>query len=229
MDKEHFYNEFSNYDTSYLLTLRAKGPELADNAHAAIEKIAAERGENLPPIPTQYIDLKSKNNSKKRGGIFSFFSTALTIILVLVGLVLAKVISKEIAVSFPLVGITCLLGYLGFLIYKKVNKKNLTTEKINQLNWEKTIKEKHLTELITCAADGNIIRVKELLEYGADVNERAIDGSTALMYAIRNEHADIVEYLLGKGAKTDYKTDRRMTALDFAKKCSNEDIKRLIL
>ena len=55
-----------------------------------------------------------------------------------------------------------------------------------------------------------------------------MDGSTALMYAIRNEYADIVAYLLGKGAKTDYKTQSRMTALDFANKSGNKQIIELI-
>ena len=118
MDREYFYNEFKKYDTEYLITLRARGEELSDIAHAAIEIIAKERGDILPSRPTKYIDIK--NNAKKSGCIFSSLSTILTIIMVWI---LAKVIGREMATSFPLVGSACALGYLGFWIYKKVHKK----------------------------------------------------------------------------------------------------------
>ena len=60
-----------------------------------------------------------------------------------------------------------------------------------------------------------------LIAHGADVNARADDGWTPLMYASYHGHAKVVEALLDAGADKELKaTDGRFegnTALDFAR------------
>jgi hypothetical protein len=75
-----------------------------------------------------------------------------------------------------------------------------------------------LGEIMVCAADGNLERLRELVEFGGDVNARSISGTTALMYAARNNHLAIVEFLLAAGADPELKSDKGSTAADIARK-----------
>lgn len=56
-------------------------------------------------------------------------------------------------------------------------------------------------EFVLAASEGNVPRVRALLEQGADVNFRLPDnGTTALIAAARNGHLPVVEVLLTAGA-----------------------------
>ena len=55
--------------------------------------------------------------------------------------------------------------------------------------------------LMDAVYEGNLAKVKELVENGADVNLTNKKGYTALMYASENGHTDIVEFLKSVGAK----------------------------
>ncbi len=59
----------------------------------------------------------------------------------------------------------------------------------------------HSFPLIDAAEKGQIERVKALLEAGADVNAKANDGRTALMWAEDSGHNEIVEILKKAEAK----------------------------
>jgi ankyrin repeat protein len=54
--------------------------------------------------------------------------------------------------------------------------------------------------LVTAAQDGNLRRVRQLVERGADINEKSVYDHTALERAASNGHLEIVEYLLSKNA-----------------------------
>ena len=54
--------------------------------------------------------------------------------------------------------------------------------------------------LIEAAKDGNMIVLKAALDKGADINARDENGWTALMWAKKNGHSEIVEYLKRRGA-----------------------------
>jgi ankyrin repeat protein len=55
-------------------------------------------------------------------------------------------------------------------------------------------------ELLNACKDGNLKKVKQLLEKGADVNAREYEyGWTALMLAALNGHKEVVELLIEKG------------------------------
>lgn len=46
-----FKEQYAGFDSEYLLSLRAQGDMIVDEAHRAIEEIFAERGESLPAKP----------------------------------------------------------------------------------------------------------------------------------------------------------------------------------
>ena len=56
-------------------------------------------------------------------------------------------------------------------------------------------------QLIDAAKDGDLVKVKELIAAGADVNAKDDDGWTALMYAAEKGYTEIIEILKAAGAK----------------------------
>ena len=55
------------------------------------------------------------------------------------------------------------------------------------------------------AGRGDPAAVEALLDRGADVDAKDIDGRTALMLAIQNGHLDVVKALIAKGADVNAK------------------------
>lgn len=62
---------------------------------------------------------------------------------------------------------------------------------------------------------GDIEGVKNLIEYGTDINKKS-KGMTPLMFAARQNKVEIVKLLLSRRAKLKTKSDSGMTALDYA-------------
>ena len=56
------------------------------------------------------------------------------------------------------------------------------------------------TPLMRAALDGNTEEVKELINRGADINQRDDNGRTALMFAAINTHYETMKVLLESGA-----------------------------
>jgi ankyrin repeat protein len=56
-------------------------------------------------------------------------------------------------------------------------------------------------KLLEAAKAGDTAKVEKLLGKGADVNAKAKDGKTALMFAAKEGHAEIVEILKQAGAE----------------------------
>ncbi|MDO7171887.1 ankyrin repeat domain-containing protein [Mariniflexile sp. AS56] len=65
-------------------------------------------------------------------------------------------------------------------------------------------------------AKGDIETVKKLLSLGEDVNQRS-NGMTPVMYAAKYNRTEILELLIAKGANLKTKSDKKMTAADYAK------------
>ncbi|MGA2435002.1 MAG: ankyrin repeat domain-containing protein [Bryobacteraceae bacterium] len=91
-------------------------------------------------------------------------------------------------------------------------------------------------DLQQAAEDGNLDRVRALIDNGADVNARDTWGKTALMYAASKDHVDVVRVLLQKGADVNAKTTNSTpewlngwTALMYAANHGNCNAVRILL
>ena len=69
------------------------------------------------------------------------------------------------------------------------------------------------------AMNGHTIIVEHLLNRGAEVESRAIDGCTTLHLAAKNDHTIIVEHLLTRGADINSKNHEGNTPLFIAASC----------
>jgi len=80
--------------------------------------------------------------------------------------------------------------------------------------------------LINAAKEGNIakVNVNALLVKGAEVNAKASDGYTALLWASENGHSEVVKALLAKGAEVNAKTNNGATALMAASQNGHSEV-----
>lgn len=209
---------FQNCSSEYLIQKRALGSELADAAHQAIEEIFKERGETLPPKPTKPIDVvEIQRDQKRRGGGDKFLG--------IVAIVLAMVVAKTLSTMF---GLIILVGYAIYWVFNWVRKRGLTEEERASEHEAQQIEEEGLTELMVCAANGDVQRVNELVAYGADVDKTSLKGSTALIYAARNNQMESVKTLLTAGANVTIKTDKGDTALQIAQRFGHNEIAEVL-
>lgn len=97
----------------------------------------------------------------------------------------------------------------------------ITTSNANsEINYENSAKTTiELTSKVSpfclAIAKGDFDTVKKLVELGTDVNKKS-HGMTPAMYAARYNRVEILKLLISKGAKLKVKTDKGLTAKDFA-------------
>ncbi len=209
---------FQNYSSEYLIQKRALGSELADAAHLAIEEIFKERGETLPPRPTKPIDAAKIQRDQERRGVGDKF---LGFVVLISAMVVAKMLSK-------MFGLLIFIFYAIYWVFNWVRRRGLTEEERAHEHEAQQIQEKCLTELMVCAAKGDVQRVQELIDYGADVDRTALNGSTALIYAVRNNQIESVKALLTAGANITIKTDKGDTALRIAQRFGHNEIAEVL-
>nr|XP_020040285.1 peroxisomal NADH pyrophosphatase NUDT12 isoform X3 [Castor canadensis] len=78
-------------------------------------------------------------------------------------------------------------------------------------------KQEIISELHNSAAEGDIAKLTGILHHSPSLlNETSENGWTALMYAARNGHPDVVQFLLEKGCDRSIVNKSRQTALDIA-------------
>lgn len=82
------------------------------------------------------------------------------------------------------------------------------------------------TAVSIAAFKGNLSYVKLLVDAGADVN---LYGWSPLIYAAYNGHAQIVDYLLKRGAQIDAITENGSSALFFAARFGHIEVVELLL
>jgi len=83
--------------------------------------------------------------------------------------------------------------------------------------------------LVDAAARGDLAAVRVLLLERADVDARAVDGTTALHWAVRGDHRDIAELLLGAGADASAVDRYGVTPLYLAAENGNASLIRRLL
>ncbi len=201
---------FSQYSSDHLLQKRALGDELSDEAHKAIEEIFAERGELLPARPTKPVIIEKSQHANAKSQ--STFKTIILLAFAMVAMGAANAIAKT------WIGVVVTIGVIGYLVFEWLRKSTLTDEQ-KALEEDEDAAEKHgLNDLMIAAANGDVIRVNELIDYGIDVNKRNQSGATALMYAARNGHSSVVNALISAGADRLAKTHEGSTAASIARK-----------
>lgn len=85
------------------------------------------------------------------------------------------------------------------------------------------------TSLCDWAVEGNLEKIKELLNEGVDINFQDEEGRSALHMACDREHLNIVEFLLQNNANINIQDNEGNTPLHYACICCYEDIIKLLL
>jgi ankyrin repeat protein len=83
--------------------------------------------------------------------------------------------------------------------------------------------------LVDAARDGNVAAVRSLLKGGADPNQTAADGSTAVHWAVHRDDLGMLNALLDAGAKPDAVTRYRIAPLTLAAQNGNAAIVERLL
>ncbi len=89
--------------------------------------------------------------------------------------------------------------------------------------------EEFSLQLLDAAKNWDLESVENAIKNGADINFQNKDGNTALMYAAKVGHEDIVALLINKGANLNLKNDYRFTSLMFAVLSGHENIVTLLV
>ena len=180
------------------------GEELADEAHVAIEEIFAERGESLPARPIAPISPPAEKRSRYT------LPGVVGIMLALIAAGIARAVLHT-SIGFIAFGI-------GLVVWEIIGRSRPKPSEPSAEQIRTQAEEEGLTEIMTCAAEGNTSRIKELLVYGHKVNAKSPAGTTALMYAARNNHVECIRLLLASGADSSAISKKGFTALSLAEK-----------
>ena len=211
-----FRTEFERYTSTYLLKRRALGDELSDEAHRAIEEIFAERGEHLPPRPSAPILESDITRAPSKTTLA--LKTGAVLVFCLVAIGFAKAMAHTSA-GFALAAIAVV-----YLLFDRAWRASLTSEQQAEEKSTEIAQRDKLNPLMLASADGDFVRVQELVSFGQDVNVLSLAGTTALMYAARNGHLHVIQFLLQHGADATIKSDSGVTALTLATKFGHNDV-----
>lgn len=219
MNKDRFKAEYDSYTSEHLLQLRARGDGLVDDAHAAIEEVLTSRGESVPLRPKLAVDTRAQTQPNGQWiqrlivGIF-FMGIAAFLVQVLKG--------------SGLVGGLLSLIIAVFFLVRWIKNRNLAPELRAKKQAFARIGEDGFTELMFYAAEGDIDRVRDLVNYSGKVNAQDDKGGTALIYASKNGHFEMVKFLLMSDAKVELRTKNGLSALDIAKRSEHFEIAGLL-
>src|SRR6202140_4987912 len=85
-------------------------------------------------------------------------------------------------------------------------------------------------DLLSAARAGDLAAAKAAIEKGAAVESKTPYGQTPLYLAAMNGHADVVEFLAGKGARTDVQdTFYKASILDFVLQRKHYDVAKTLI
>ena len=84
-------------------------------------------------------------------------------------------------------------------------------------------------DLLRAAADGNVFKVRDLLDEGANINTRMANGSTPLLGALYYRYPQTAELLISRGADVNARTVQGVTPLHQAAWSDMPETCRLLL
>jgi hypothetical protein len=205
--------EYKTYDSEYILSRRAKGEDISDFEHTLIEEVLKERGEYCPSKPSKRVEINDLQEPSQIRAQEKFWAN-IGILCALIGASFGK------ALANTWFGIVLLFAALIYWAYVFLNKSQNTEEEKNQ----EIAKTEGMTELMQCCANGDITRAQDLINFGAKINSKTLSGNTALMYAARNGHDEIVALLLKNQAEPEIKNNRNQSALSIAEKLGHAKV-----
>jgi hypothetical protein len=212
----YFLERFKDLSAEALLQKRALGDELADEAHEAIEAIFAERNEYLPPRPTKPVVVDVTSDAKRTSGLVRLL---IMFLLLSIGIGASNVLSQS------WIGIVITICMVIYWVVDWIRRQSLSEEERIGEELQKQADDDGLTELMTASANGDLNRARELLNFQpSEINRKSLIGSTALMYAARNNHVEVVDLLLQFGADVSIKSHKGSTALFIAQKFGHEAV-----
>jgi hypothetical protein len=220
-----YKKQFADYSTEYLLEKRALGDELHPDAHRAIVEIFAERGE---VIPMEKASSQATAVTSKPGKVNWFSRNWVWLASIPVAMLLGKLVggfagsdggfaSDQGWMKFIVVG----SFYVGVWKYQRL----INSKARSHLNDSHIAVEDGLNELMRCAGNGELSSVETLLTTTTiDVNAKSKIGSTALMYATRNNHLAVAKLLFEHGADVNAKSAKGSSALSIAEKFGHQEM-----
>ena len=211
---------YNNLSSSELIKKRAYGDQLSGKAHQVIEIILNERGVNFPPLPKSIIDTSKENfiGRSKKSSLELSIGFAVGIILLIITNIFSKTITHT---TFGFLTSVLCIAYYVFEFFRKANQSTKEREEEEKV---KKIEEDGVSDLMLASAEGDLQRSKDLVAYGANVNATSYNGSTALMYAARNNHLSIVKLLIENGADKEIENEKKSTALSLSQTYNSNEV-----
>ena len=109
--------------------------------------------------------------------------------------------------------------------HRKSNKRFRKTRSKRGGNTGQEEKDKNL---LKAATKGDLNKVIEAFDAGADVDTQDDDGNTALILASNNGHIETVQLLIGYGANVEAKDNNGYTALQLARHYGSTEIVNML-
>jgi methionyl-tRNA formyltransferase len=101
--------------------------------------------------------------------------------------------------------------------YGTVLNENFSEIIVSTIDYDIKLYKDFLPEFIDACKSGNYYLVEKLYPFILDINEKDVNGWSALMVAIYNHHIDIVYFLLKNNARIDIVSNNGTTCLMYAK------------
>lgn len=215
-DKKEYYEKLNDEE---LLQLRGRAKDYLDEeTQNIVEQILISRNINPPPVPEKEIDIQS---IKKPIPKSLFISTI--IFFICYGLV-KRLYSNYGKGYEDVILLVITILYITFLVYIFIPK----TPKSKIKNLKNEVGKNGFNEIMYCSVVGDVKRLKELIDYGGDLNVQDSHGVTGLMYSVENNQVEITKLLLQHNPDLSLKTNKGNTVIDFSKKLNNESSKLVL-
>ena len=116
-----------------------------------------------------------------------------------------------------MLAVYCILNSCSRVKCGTVLNENFSEIIVSTIDYDIKLYKDFLPEFIDACKLGDYDLVKKIYPFVLDINERDVNGWSALMVAIYNHHTDIVDFLLKNNASVDIVNNNGTTCLMYAK------------